>query len=89
MKPYNDKLEENYIIREFSGDLKQDDLVWHRDRYRRRVDVLEGRGWKAQVDNKLPFNIIPGDHFYIEANEFHRLIKANTNLKLRITEYYK
>jgi len=89
MKPYNDKIQENYIIREFSSDVEQDELEWHRDRNKRRVDVLEGRGWKVQLDNQLPFTIVPGDHFYIEANEFHRLIKANTNLRLRITEYYK
>lgn len=89
MKPYKETIQEDVIIREFSEDTSQDELEWHRDRYKRKINVLEGGGWKFQLDNQLPFTIKPNDCFTIEANLFHRLIKGKTPLKLRITEYYK
>jgi len=48
--------------------------------------VLEGEGWQFQFDNHLPFKIVAGDHFTIKENEYHRLIKGSSKLKLRITE---
>jgi hypothetical protein len=86
MKPYKEEVKEHYFIREFSDDVTQDELVWHRDLKDRKIEVLEGRGWKFQIDNSLPFNIIPGDHLTVKAKEYHRLIKGDTSLKLRITE---
>ena len=83
MKPYQDELiQENTFIREFSIDTNQDDLVWHRDKSDRRVEVIEGYGWAIQYDNALPISIEPGDAFHIKANEYHRLHKGITNLKV-------
>lgn len=86
MEPYRDDARDGFFIRLFDENVEQDELVWHRDHRSRRVDVLEGEGWQVQFDNHLPFRIIPGDHFTIKANEYHRLIKGSSKLKLRITE---
>ena len=48
MKPYKDSVEvqhgtqKEYIIREFSDNTNEDELVWHRDKTSRRVHVLRG-----------------------------------------------
>ena len=87
MKPYQDELiQENTFIREFSIDTNQDDLVWHRDKSDRRIEVIEGDGWALQYDNHLPMGLEPGDAFNIKANEYHRLYKGITPLKLLIKE---
>jgi len=86
MKPYKDQEESNFFIRLFDETADADEYVWHRDRKDRKIEVLEGKGWKFQFDNSLPFNIISGDRLYISSNQFHRLIKGKTPLKIRITE---
>ena len=50
MKPYSHKNN----IREFSKDVNEMDLVWHQDKEDRKIEVLEGKGWKFQKDNELP-----------------------------------
>ena len=88
-EPYHDKLANDYIIRNFSENVSEDELAWHRDINDRTVEVLEGTGWKFQYDNQLPLNIVEGNHFKIKANTFHRLVKGPSKLVLRITESYK
>jgi len=86
MEPYCDDARAGFFIRQFDENVEQDELVWHRDHNNRRIDVLEGEGWQFQFDNHLPFEIVAGDRFTIKANEYHRLIKGSSKLKLRITE---
>jgi len=86
MEPYRDDARDGFFIRQFDENVEQDELVWHRDHHSRHVDVLEGEGWQFQFDNHLPFKIVAGDHFTIKENEYHRLIKGSSKLKLRITE---
>lgn len=89
-KPYKDiPIKENVFLRTFSSTSSQEELVWHRDYRKRKVEVLEGKGWEFQIDNHLPFRIKEGDHFTIEANSYHRLLAGSSDLTVRITEYYK
>ena len=50
MKPYTDSVEYQhgtnmkYVIREFSDDTNEEELVWHRDKTNRKVHVLRGNG---------------------------------------------
>ena len=53
IKPYSD----NDNIRTFSYDVDDDELIWHRDKNSRTVEVLSGVDWKFQRDNELPFVI--------------------------------
>ena len=85
-KPYTQVDEDGYFLREFSGDVSSKELVWHRDKKDRTVEVLEGEGWKFQFDDELPFDLKVGDTIQVEAMEYHRVIKGKGNLLLRITE---
>lgn len=73
-------------IRVFNNDVDVSELVWHRDFENRSVEVLEGVGWRIQLDNKLPEDLICGSTYLIPKMMFHRLIKGQTKLKLRIKE---
>jgi quercetin dioxygenase-like cupin family protein len=83
MNPYNDDGQ----IRTFSKDVLSEELVWHRDKNNRTVTILEGEGWKFQRDNELPISLSKGDTLEIEAYSYHRIIKGNTDLKIKIEEH--
>ena len=85
-KPYTEVVEDKYIIREFSGDVDESELIWHRDKRPREVTVLQGEGWKLQMDNSLPKELEKGKLYNIPKMEYHRLIKGKGNLLLQIWE---
>ena len=80
MNPYVNKGN----IRTFSKDVDPMELVWHQDAEDREIEVLEGKGWKLQMDNELPFELIKGDHIFIQENQIHRVLKGTTDLKIKI-----
>ena len=86
VKPYTEVLEDDYIIREFSGEVDESELIWHRDKKTRRVTVLQSEGWKIQMDNNLPEELRKGNNYYIPKMEYHRLIKGKGNLLIQIKE---
>ena len=87
MHPYtNLKVTENYIIREFNENVDPIELLWHRDLQDRTVEVLEGEGWQFQKDNELPVELKEGVRIFIPKMEWHRVIKGNTTLKIKIYE---
>jgi quercetin dioxygenase-like cupin family protein len=86
VKPYTQVIEDKYIIREFSSDVDETELVWHRDKKTREVTVLQGEGWKLQMDNRLPLELEKGKLYSIPKMEYHRIIKGKDNLLLQIWE---
>lgn len=87
MKPYIDEyLNENEWIRKFDHRVDSDELVWHRDKCDREIEVLHGEGWKFQRDNEIPFIINTNSKFKINALVYHRLIKGDTPLIIKIKE---
>jgi quercetin dioxygenase-like cupin family protein len=86
MRPYSEIQDIGHIYREFSNDVDDTELVWHRDRKDRIVEIMDGIDWKFQFDNQLPINIHVGDVLYIKANQFHRILKGKTPLKVKIKE---
>ena len=58
----------------------------HKDENTRFMKVIEGFGWKFQYSTEEPKDIRPGTTIHINKNCFHRLIKGNTPLKVRIVE---
>jgi quercetin dioxygenase-like cupin family protein len=87
-KPYTQQqITDESFLREFSESVDSEELVWHRDRRDRLVKVIDGKGWKFQLDNKLPVEINEGDEFYIPKNTYHRIHKGTSNLKVQIQEY--
>ena len=79
-KPYTDI----GIIRLFSSEVDSEELVWHRDKENRKVEVLEGEGWQFQFNRSLPFELTEGRKFDIPEGMYHRVIKGKTKLVLKI-----
>ena len=74
----------NKFIREFSTDVDEIELIWHRDREDRVVSVIEGNGWKFQFDEELPFEMIDGIKITISKGDLHRVIKGKGPLKIEV-----
>ena len=87
--PYNEISKgNNRYIREFSTDTDSSELIWHRDKEDREVTILEGKGWKFQRDNELPSTLKKGDTIHIKKNEYHRIIKGDTNLRISLLKKF-
>lgn len=86
MKPYTEDRQDGYIIREFDSNISNKELVWHRDEKDRVVEVIEGSGWRFQMDNKLPIELKEGMVFQIPKETYHRIGKGNTKLVIKIKE---
>jgi quercetin dioxygenase-like cupin family protein len=87
MKPYtNIEVTDRFTIREFNEDVDPIELLWHRDIQDRTVTVLEGEGWYFQRDNELPIELKEEVCIFIPKYEWHRVIKGNTVLKVKIEE---
>lgn len=84
-KPYSQKEESNLIIRTFSQDIDENELVWHRDQRDRKVTVLEQTDWQFQFDNEIPQ--VLKDTIFIPKDTYHRVIKGTGELKIQIQEF--
>lgn len=85
MKPYEDlEISEKSKIRIFESNVDSGELHWHRDREDRIVEVLEGNDWKLQLDNQLPIKMEIGKKYFIPEGVYHRTIKGNGDLKIKI-----
>lgn len=71
-------------IRTFSEDTEFGELMWHRDRENRLVEILESNGWKYQSDNGLPVEMKKGDKIFIPEGLYHRVIKGNGDLIIKV-----
>ena len=80
------KLNNGMFLRTFSKDAVTEELVWHRDRQNRIVEVLEGDGWEIQLDDKLPEPLVQGKEYVIPAYTFHRIKRGTTDLVVKIEE---
>ena len=76
-----EKLSENIFKRTFSEEVKQEKLVWHRDKEDRIIRSTQVSDWMLQLDNDLPKKI---KKEFIPKNTFHRLIKGSGDLELII-----
>lgn len=83
--PYSERRKDNLIVRTFSQDIDEKELVWHRDRQDREVTVLEETDWQFQFDNELPQ--VLKNTIFIPKNTYHRLIKGTGELNVHITEF--
>jgi len=86
VNPYTETQQDNIITRRFSVDTSSSELVWHRDHTDRYVEILEGNGWRFQMDNDLPIILQPGDALAIPKNTYHRILKGTTDLVVEIVE---
>ena len=77
----------NKFIREFSADVDEIELIWHRDREDRVVSVIEGNGWKFQFDEELPVEMTEGKSISILKGKLHRVIKGKGPLKINLQKH--
>ena len=80
MNPYQNKGN----VRTFSKNVDPMDLIWHTDLEDRTIEILEGTGWQFQRDNELPLVLKEGDRIFIPRHQVHRVIKGETDLKIKI-----
>lgn len=86
MKPYIDNnIDTNVVIREFDANLDSGELIWHRDNEDRVVEVIGETDWMFQRDNELPIRM--EGKIEIPKHQWHRVIKGNGKLLLKITKY--
>ena len=79
-------ISENERIRMFSCGVDNEELIWHRDKRDRIVEVIECKDWFFQFENELPIALKPGDTLSISKMVFHRLIKGDGALVIKILE---
>ena len=82
-----ENITDNKFKRVFSSEVPEKELVWHRDKENRIVEVLEDTDWYFQMDNELPIPLKKGVKFQIPKETFHRVIKGSGDLKILIEEY--
>ena len=85
-RPYRESRRGDTILREFRGDVDTEDLIWHQDKSDRQVTVVEGRGWSLQMQDGLPFTLVEGNTYDIPARTWHRLIRGQGGLRVKILE---
>lgn len=87
-KPYAEiHVKYNQCIRVFKTDLPDSELVWHRDREDRTVEVLVESDWQLQLDDQLPVTLEKCQKYFIPKGVHHRIIKGSTELILKITKH--
>jgi hypothetical protein len=84
-RPYFEKkVKDDEVIRLFI-DLNEEEKLWHKDGEDRIVEILEcGSGWKFQYDNALPWDLEPKMSLIIQRHDYHRVIKGEGNLLIKI-----
>ena len=85
--PFEEKIDENYKIRKFDRNVESEELKWHFDDSDREVTILESNGWKFQMDNEIPKLLKEGQKIFIPKGVYHRVIKGNGDLKIKILEF--
>jgi hypothetical protein len=78
------KTQSNISIREFRSDVDSSELIWHRDKEDRIVEVLQNNNWMFQMDNELPKLL--KEKLFIPKETYHRVIKGDGDLVVKITK---
>jgi len=85
MRPYTEEIKDGYILREFLESTPSFEFVWHRDKQDRVIQATHDNDWLFQLDNEPPKRI-DKNKLFIPKETYHRLIKGNGNLVLKIWE---
>jgi hypothetical protein len=85
--PFAQKEKNGIKTRLFKEDIESGELKWHFDQRDRKVKVVKSNGWSIQLDNKLPKVMNEGDTLFIPKGVYHRVIKGNGELIVKIKEY--
>ena len=87
-KPYTErKIAKNVYERQFSRKVKPEQLKWHMDDEDRLIINKHATNWKIQLENQLPVSL--DKPIFIERHQWHRLIKGEGPLILKIKKHAK
>lgn len=84
---YTDCKTQDSWIRVFDVSVNDNELIWHRDHHTRFIEIKEGKNWKLQIEDHMPFLLNVGKTYVIPKNVYHRLHRGTTKLSLSIYEY--
>jgi hypothetical protein len=85
--PFQEKVKNGIKRRVFNEGVDNHELKWHFDERDRKVKVVKSDGWFLQMDNGLPAQLNEGDIITIPKGVYHRVIKGNGDLIVKIKEY--
>jgi len=77
-----EQIGDNLFIRTFKQETDSGEMRWHRDYEDRIIEPIEENNWGFQMDNQLPIPI--SGKIYIPKGVYHRLIKGDGDLKIRL-----
>ena len=80
VRPYKQIKEGKKIVRTFSNEVSEDELVWHRDREDSLIVVIKSGGWCLQLDEEMPTTLVEGSEYFIPKETFHGVIKGFEDL---------
>ncbi len=84
-RPYQEVRTFDFIHRKFTQDIDEQELVWHRDRNDREVQVVGQTDWMFQLEDEIPQ--VLKDVIFIPKDTYHRLIKGTGELNVHIIEF--
>ena len=84
--PFRQEKKEGYLLREFKQSVDSEELIWHRDKKNRVVEVIQSQDWMIQLDNELPIRLEEGRKYFIPKEVYHRVHKGEGDLVVKIYE---
>jgi len=84
-RPYQEVKTFDHIYRKFTQDIGEQELVWHRDRNDRQVEIIGETDWMFQLEDEIPQQL--KDMIFIPKDTYHRLIKGTGELNIVIQEF--
>lgn len=87
MEFFNQKqISENIFFRTFNESTPKYELVWHYDLKDRYITVISASNWMFQFDDELPIKLEDNQKIFIPKRKYHRIIKGDGDLKIKIEE---
>lgn len=84
--PFTETKQGNIYERRFSENVNESELKWHFDNEDRLIICEHNTNWMFQMDNELPVKIEKNKSIFIPEGEYHRIIKGDGDLILKINK---
>lgn len=84
--PFTETKQGNIYERIFSENVNESELKWHFDNEDRLIICEHNTNWMFQMDNELPVKIEKNKSIFIPEGEYHRIIKGDGDLILKINK---
>lgn len=87
--PFTEIKSNGFYERTFSKSTNESELKWHFDQEDRIVVCEHDTNWLFQMDNELPIKIEKNKSIFIPEGEYHRIIKGDGDLIVKIKKLVK